>query len=31
MKEHGTFGWMQRIAPMAPLRKMFAEADAGRA
>ena len=31
MKGQGSFDWMQRIAPMAPLRKMFAEADAGRA
>ena len=31
MKEQGSFDWMQRIAPMPPLRKMFAVADAGRA
>ena len=31
MKEQGSFEWMQRIAPMPPLRKMFAAADAGRA
>ena len=27
MKEEGSFAWMQRIADMAPLRKMFASAD----
>jgi 2-methylisocitrate lyase-like PEP mutase family enzyme len=31
MKEQGSFAWMQRIAPMAPLRKMFADADSGNA
>jgi len=27
MKEEGSFAWMQRIADMGPLRKMFASAD----
>jgi 2-methylisocitrate lyase-like PEP mutase family enzyme len=27
MKEEGSFAWMQRIADMGPLRKMFAAAD----
>lgn len=27
MKEEGSFGWMQQIAPMVPIRKMFAAAD----
>jgi 2-methylisocitrate lyase-like PEP mutase family enzyme len=31
MKEDGSFAWMQQIAPMAPIRKMFAEADSGKA
>ena len=26
MKEEGSFAWMQRIADMGPLRKMFAAA-----
>ena len=30
MKEDGSFAWMQQIAPMPPIRKMFAEADARR-
>jgi 2-methylisocitrate lyase-like PEP mutase family enzyme len=31
MKEDGSFAWMPQIAPMAPIRKMFASADAGKA
>ncbi len=27
MREEGSFSWMQRIADMGPLRKMFAAAD----
>jgi 2-methylisocitrate lyase-like PEP mutase family enzyme len=30
MKEEGSLAWMQRIAPMGPVREMFAAADAGR-
>ena len=31
MKEEGSFAWMQQIAPMPPLRKMFAAGAAGSA
>lgn len=30
MKEEGSFDWMQRIAPMAPVRELFSAADEGR-
>jgi 2-methylisocitrate lyase-like PEP mutase family enzyme len=30
MKEEGSFAWMQRIAPMAPVRALFSAADEGR-